>query len=129
LYGSWKIYGISQNLDTKDYIMVTQNEYCEKCGEQYYNWCEPCQINNLRQNFANWTSENEKIDNFIQKMQLKIDVWSKIFVWIPYNQFSKIKEIRKMILVQHIQQYGKMVRWSMIVIKICIKGDRMKMFL
>ncbi|CAB4480346.1 unnamed protein product [Rhizophagus irregularis] len=30
-----KIYGISQHPDTKDYIMVLQDGYCEKCGEQY----------------------------------------------------------------------------------------------
>ena len=71
---------------------------CEKCGEKYtnveYNWCKPCQINNLKGNFANWTSKNEKIDNFIQEIQLKIDhPHDIVFEWIPYNQFSDIKEI------------------------------------
>src|SRR3989440_4312040 len=71
---------------------------CNKCGEKCTNiyrlWCKPCQINNLKENFANWTSGNEKIDNFIQEMQLKIDEWDDIvFEWIPYNQFSDIKEI------------------------------------
>ena len=50
---------------------------CEKCGKRYTNvysnWCKPCQIDNLKGNFTNWTSGNEKIDNFIQEMQLKID--------------------------------------------------------
>src|SRR3954464_15561261 len=72
--------------------------YCKNCGEEYtdvcYNWCKPCQINNLKGNFTNWTSGNEKIDNFIQEMQLKIDSnWGIVFEWIPYNQFSDIKEI------------------------------------
>ncbi|CAB4431945.1 unnamed protein product [Rhizophagus irregularis] len=94
------IYGISQYPDTKDYIMVIQDYYCEKCGDQYtklnYKWCKPCQINNLKQNFANWTSENEKIDNFIQKMQLKISLFNDIIIeWIPYNQFNDIKEMAK----------------------------------
>ena len=36
----------------------------------------------------------EKIDNFIQEMQLKIDYYEDIvFEWVPYNQFSDIKEI------------------------------------
>ncbi|RIA89656.1 kinase-like domain-containing protein [Glomus cerebriforme] len=92
-----KIYGISQNPDTNDYIMVLQNEYCEKCGEQYtnerYRWCLPCQINYLKENFTNWTSENEIIDNYIQKMQLKINKYNDIiFEWIPYTQFDNIKE-------------------------------------
>ena len=70
---------------------------CKKCGEQYtnnWNCCKPCQIDNLKGNFTNWTSGNEKIDDFIQAMQLKIDdVDDIVFEWIPYNQFSDIKEI------------------------------------
>ena len=70
---------------------------CNKCGKAYTNairnWCKPCQIDNLKEKFTNWTG-NEKIDGFIQEMQLKIDSWKDIvFKWIPYNQFSDIKEI------------------------------------
>jgi hypothetical protein len=40
-----------------------------------------------------WTSGNEKIDEFIQEKQLKIkDHNDVVFEWIPYNQFSEIKE-------------------------------------
>src|SRR3954454_5565151 len=71
---------------------------CKKCGEEYTHvyrkWCKPCQVENLKENFTNWTSGNEKIDDFIQEMQLKIDIYSDIILeWIPYNQFSDIKEI------------------------------------
>src|SRR5436190_662333 len=71
---------------------------CKKCGKEYaslrHEWCKLCQIDNLKENFTNWTSGNEKIDNFIQEMQLKIDKHKDIvFEWIPYNQFSDIKEI------------------------------------
>ena len=86
------------------FFSSTQNnimESCKKCGEEYtnvhneyYKWCKPCQIDNLKGNFTNWTSGNEKIDNFIQEMQLKIKQYDDIvFEWIPYNQFSDIKEI------------------------------------
>ena len=73
---------------------------CKKCGKQYTNvnwhWCKPCQIDNLKENFTNWTSGNEKIDELIQEMQLKINSkWDIVFEWIPYNQFSNIKEIGK----------------------------------
>src|SRR5436309_1414180 len=62
-------YGISQNPDTKDYIMVLQDVYC---------------------------SSNIKIDNLIQEMQLKINSrWDIIFEWIPYNQFDFIDEVSK----------------------------------
>src|SRR5437764_15398838 len=82
-----EIYGISQNPDTKDYIMVLQDGYyelcCEKCDEKYPNlpfkWC-----NKLCQ-----TSGNEQIDDFIQKKQLKIDGdYDIVFELISYNQFD-----------------------------------------
>ena len=76
-------------------------ESCQNCGEEYTNilnrdhhWCKQCQIDNLKGNFTNWTSGNEKIDGLIQEMQLKIDEYNDIVVeWIPYDQFSDIKEI------------------------------------
>jgi hypothetical protein len=65
------LYGISQNPDTGDYILV--------------------------QNYlANWTSGNEKIDEFIQERQLKICYYNDVILeWIPYNQFYGIKETCK----------------------------------
>ncbi|RIA93125.1 hypothetical protein C1645_819749 [Glomus cerebriforme] len=102
--GYLKTYGISQNPNTKDYIMIFNDRYfgdhCEKCIKQYTDilnkWCEPCQMNYLKENFANWTSGNEKIDNLIKEMQLNIkDYNDTIFEWIPYNQFDDIKEIGK----------------------------------
>ena len=73
---------------------------CRRCNKIYtdtfYRWCKPCQTKDLKENFANWTSENEKIDNFIQEIQIKINKYDDIiFEWIPYNQFDNIKEIGK----------------------------------
>ena len=88
-----KIYGISQNPNTKDYIIVLQDGYhelyCGNCDKKYTNtkfkWCRACQ-----------TSGNKQIDDFIQEMQLKIDRNKDIgFEWISYNQFDYIKEIGK----------------------------------
>ncbi|CAB4417931.1 unnamed protein product [Rhizophagus irregularis] len=94
------MHGISQNPDTKDYIIILQDIYCEKCGEQYTNkynkWCEPCHINYFENEFKNWTSGNEIIDDIIQEIQLKINSFNdKIVEWIPYNQFINIEEIGK----------------------------------
>src|SRR4051794_11658271 len=74
--------------------MVLQDGFCSKCGKKCTNinqkWCKPCQIDNLK----DWTSGNEKIDNFIQEMQLKVkSPWNIVFEWIPYNQFCDIEEI------------------------------------
>jgi hypothetical protein len=68
------LYGISQNPDTNDYILV--------------------------QNTFIWTSRNEKIDDFIQEKQSKIkDHKDIVFEWIPYNQFNKINEINRSNLI------------------------------
>ncbi|CAB5367103.1 unnamed protein product [Rhizophagus irregularis] len=65
------VYGISQNPDTGDYILV-----------------------------LNWTSGNENIDDFIQEKQLKINNFDDIVLeWIPYHQFNEIKEIGKNSLI------------------------------
>src|ERR1043165_2605334 len=74
--------------------------FCKKCGVKYivgrFGWCKPCWIYILKRNFTNWTSGNERIDKFVQEMQLKIDnQWDIVFEWIPYNRFSDIKEIVK----------------------------------
>ena len=86
-----KVYGISQNPDTKDYIIILQYEkgenykiQCENCGEKFigrsyakYEWCKPCQ---LKENFTNWTSEHEKVDNLIQEIQLSINYPFKYYI-------------------------------------------------
>jgi hypothetical protein len=56
------LYGISQNPDTGDYILV-----------------------------FNWTSGNDEIDIFIHEWQLEKKAYDDIsFEWIPYNQFNEI---------------------------------------
>src|SRR5690242_11411971 len=90
------MYGISQDPDTKNYIIVLKDKYCKECGEKYteYNWCKPCGVE--YQQISNCTSENETIDGLIQEMRLKINNRDDIlFEWIPYEQFKDIKEIGK----------------------------------
>ncbi|CAB5379105.1 unnamed protein product [Rhizophagus irregularis] len=51
----------------------------------------------LRKNFANWTSGNEIIDNFIQEKQSYYVTSSYernvVFEWIPYDKFIEIEKI------------------------------------
>jgi hypothetical protein len=73
---------------------------CDKINiEDHYELCKLCLMNqriNLRNDFINWTSGNEKVDSFIQQMQLNIGYITDIVLeWVPYNQFIDIKEIRK----------------------------------
>jgi hypothetical protein len=89
-------YGMSQNTVTKAYILVFSNEYfryyCKKCGN-YDNWCESCKVNQIKSDFTNWTSGNEKIDGFIQKKQLEFKNNRTLFEWIPYKEFIIVEEI------------------------------------
>ncbi|GES93957.1 kinase-like domain-containing protein [Rhizophagus clarus] len=96
--------GLSQNPDTKEYVVVHNKnyfeKYCEKCGEEYtdeiYKWCKPCQVNFLTNHFSHRMDKSEQINDFILEEQLKINCPDDIvFEWIPYNQFNFIKEVRK----------------------------------
>ena len=70
---------------------------CKKCGRwSSTSWCKLCQINNFKDNFTNWSSENKQIDSFIQEMQLKVISYKDIvFERIPYNQSDNITKIIK----------------------------------
>jgi len=99
-----KIYGISQNPNTRDYIMVLRDELSEKDNNQYADvedeWYKSCQINDLRAIFTNWSSGNKNIDKFVQEKQLSlIKIVNRssaiIFEWISYNQLDDIKVVYK----------------------------------
>ena len=60
-----------------------------------YKWCKSCQVNSLKKEFTTWTSGNKQIDDFIQKRQLEVDYYNKVFEWITHNQFNDVKEISK----------------------------------
>ena len=62
-------------------------------------------MDNLKGSFT--TSGNEKIDNFIQEMQLKIDhPLDIVFEWIPYDQFSDSKISRSATVYSSIWKDG-----------------------
>lgn len=66
---------------------------CQECqqlntGEQ---WCQVCNAQRSQKNFAKWTSNNPKIDEFIQECQLKATDANKFLEWIPYEQFANIE--------------------------------------
>jgi hypothetical protein len=83
-----KIYGISQNSVTKDYVIVFYNEY----NEEYFKEC----YSKMYKYDTNWISGNEKINDLIRVMQLKFNAYKDIlFEWIPYDQFSDIEKIGK----------------------------------
>ncbi|GBB83874.1 hypothetical protein RclHR1_10530007 [Rhizophagus clarus] len=80
------IYGITQDLQTKNYMIVL-NDKCKKCNYV-------CNAIRFQHNFKSWTSGNDDIDKFIQDTQLSAhndnDV-KKALEWIPYNRFENNK--------------------------------------
>jgi hypothetical protein len=70
---------------------------CEDCQNECLatSYCENCIRNYLKENFSNWTSGNNDIDNLIQKCQMETFKPSKILEWIPYNKFQNINFLTK----------------------------------
>ncbi|GET02559.1 kinase-like domain-containing protein [Rhizophagus clarus] len=76
-------YGITQDPQTKNYIMVLNNK-CKKCNSI-------CNVIHFQRNFKNWTSDNDYIDKLIQDTQLSAHFDTKeVLEWIPYDRFKNI---------------------------------------
>src|ERR1700722_13484963 len=84
-------YGITQDLKTKNYIIVL-DFMCTKCNRI-------CNAIHFQQDFENWTSGNKYIDKSIQGTQLSShdnhNDASNVLEWIPYNRFYDIKCIEE----------------------------------
>ncbi|POG75416.1 kinase-like domain-containing protein [Rhizophagus irregularis DAOM 181602=DAOM 197198] len=70
---------------------------CETCKQECLAtlYCEYCVRNYLKDNFSNWTSGNDDIDNLIQKCQMECLGPGYVIEWIPYNNFKNIKYLTK----------------------------------
>ncbi|EXX53418.1 Mkk1p [Rhizophagus irregularis DAOM 197198w] len=70
---------------------------CENCKQECLAtlYCEYCVRNYLKEDFSNWTSGNNDIDNLIQKCQMESLMPSKIVEWIPYSNLENIKYLTK----------------------------------
>uniref|UniRef100_U9TH97 Protein kinase domain-containing protein n=1 Tax=Rhizophagus irregularis (strain DAOM 181602 / DAOM 197198 / MUCL 43194) TaxID=747089 RepID=U9TH97_RHIID len=93
-----KLYGITQDPETTMYMIVL-NDICKKCNSI-------CNAMHFQQNFDNWTSGNNDIDNFIQDTQLSEHAFYEVkntLEWIPYDRLYNIKYITK-------DEFGKVYR-------------------
>jgi hypothetical protein len=70
---------------------------CENCNQECLakSYCELCVRNYLKENFLNWTSKNDNIDNLIQECQMKTIRQDGIIEWIPYNNLQYVKYLTK----------------------------------
>jgi hypothetical protein len=85
--------------------MIISSDECKKC-----NYI--CNVKCFQQNFENWTSGNDDIDEFIRNTQLSShEDLKKVLEWIPYNRFCNIKSITKnMYKANWID--GNMISWN-----------------
>ena len=70
---------------------------CENCHDECLAtlYCEHCIRNYIKENFSNWTSGNNDIDNLIQQCQIKALKPNLIVEWIPYNNLQNIDFLTK----------------------------------
>jgi len=85
-------------MENDNTIGVT-SEYglCPECNKPntFGYWCNQCNAKRFQQEFPNWTSGNNYIDNFIQEAQLNaMEPW-EVLEWIPYNRLTNIKYLAK----------------------------------
>jgi hypothetical protein len=67
---------------------------CEKCNQLLvsYYWCNYC---HFQLDFENWTSGNNEVDEFIQKLQLKVKDSYQLIEWIEYDKFEDVEYLAK----------------------------------
>ncbi|POG75275.1 kinase-like domain-containing protein [Rhizophagus irregularis DAOM 181602=DAOM 197198] len=70
---------------------------CENCNQECLAtlYCEYCVRNYLQENFPNWTSGNDEIDNLIQECQMETLAPDMVVEWIPYSNLENIKYLTK----------------------------------
>ncbi|GET02152.1 kinase-like domain-containing protein [Rhizophagus clarus] len=79
-----KLYGITQDPETKNYMMVLSNK-CDECDRI-------CNAIHFQRKFGAWTSGNNDVDKFIQYTQLSAhNNASDALEWIPFDRLYDIK--------------------------------------
>jgi hypothetical protein len=74
---------------------------CEECKQPNtgyiggYDWCQSCNGKLFQQNFQNWTSGNNDIDELIKKTQLEAKNYKEVLEWIEYDRFENIEYLAK----------------------------------
>ncbi|CAB5379024.1 unnamed protein product [Rhizophagus irregularis] len=65
---------------------------CPKCRNPRINdrWCKHCESKRLSEDFQNWTSNNEILDEFIRDTQRNAAKKQDYLVWIDFNKFEDV---------------------------------------
>ncbi|EXX74217.1 Cdc15p [Rhizophagus irregularis DAOM 197198w] len=95
---TFAIRSLTKNYD-RDKVMLNDGtrRICENCNQECLAtlYCEYCVRNYLKENFSNWTSGNDGIDDLIQNCQLETIRPNVIVEWIPYSNLKNIKYLTK----------------------------------
>jgi hypothetical protein len=67
--------------------------HCESCLQECFatSYCELCIRTYLKNNFSNWTSGSDDIDDLIQGCQVESLQPCKIIEWIPYDNLRNVE--------------------------------------
>ena len=67
---------------------------CPECNKNYNGYyCQPCNAGHFRDDFKNWTSHDERIDELIQESQLNARNRYKFLEWIEYSNLKNIEHV------------------------------------
>ena len=84
-----------ENDNTSEGGLIGLCPECNKPNTGLVRWCNHCNAKRFQQDFPNWTSGNNYIDNFIQETQLNARNRWEVLEWIPYNRLTNIKYLAK----------------------------------
>ncbi|CAH1759640.1 326_t:CDS:2 [Entrophospora sp. SA101] len=89
---SKSVLGLSKENGSSDGISK-----CSKCGEPRTSigWCKPCNTKKLKDQFQNWTSGDDDLDEFIRETQTSANTPFDYMRWIPFDSFSDLEFIAK----------------------------------
>ncbi|CAB5360972.1 unnamed protein product [Rhizophagus irregularis] len=81
-----------------DLTLSTNNVICKRCDSKFtdQNWCYDCEAQKFQEDFPNWTSENESLDELIQYSQLNATTNDTYFEWINFNRFNNIENMQSL---------------------------------
>ncbi len=78
-------------------ILNQEYELCLDCNQPntFWDWCKDCNSKRFQNDFKNWTSGNELLDQMIQESQLKARNSHEVLEWIPYDKLRNIQYLAR----------------------------------
>ncbi|GBC46116.2 kinase-like domain-containing protein [Rhizophagus irregularis DAOM 181602=DAOM 197198] len=90
----FKIYGISKDSASPNYILVLDQILCIKCqGHGYFDWCKRCKLIKFQLSYGEYPSGNNDIDNFLKENCCESKFDNELIEWISYIELEDITYI------------------------------------